>query len=69
MNEFKAVKKSELKKALFNKGIEAAHMDDIVQEAASELASGANNNGIDGQLDFLLETCGWSPEDILNKLK
>lgn len=68
MNEFKAVKKNELKKALFDKGIEAANLDDLVHEAAEELASGANNNGIDGQLDFLLETCGWSPEDILNKV-
>lgn len=68
MNEFKAAKKSELKKALFNKGIEAANLDDLVHDAASELATAANNNDIDGQLDFLLETCGWSPEDILNKV-
>lgn len=68
MDNFKAVKKSELKKAIFDKGLEAANLDDLVHNAASSLASDANNEGIDGQINFLIDTCGWTTEDIINKL-
>jgi hypothetical protein len=60
--------KSELKKLLLEKGIESANLDDTVHDAASSLASSANNEGIDGQLEFLMEKCGWSSEDILKAI-
>jgi len=60
--------KSELKKLLLEKGIESANLDDTVHDAASSLASNANSEGIDGQLEFLLEKCGWSSEDILKAI-
>jgi hypothetical protein len=60
--------KSELKKLLLEKGIESANLDDVCHDAASNLASSANNEGIDGQLEFLLEKCGWSSEDILKAI-
>jgi hypothetical protein len=59
--------RSELKIALEKKGVESALLDDIVHDAASRLASNANNEGIDGQLDFLLNTCGWTEEEVLNE--
>jgi hypothetical protein len=68
MNNFKGTKKSELKKFLLEKGIESSHLDDLVHDAASSLASDANNEGIDGQINFLMDTCGWTTEDITNKL-
>jgi CO dehydrogenase/acetyl-CoA synthase epsilon subunit len=68
MNNFKVVKKSELKKFLFEKGIECSDLVDIVHDAASSLASDANNEGIDGQINFLMDTCGWTTEDIINKI-
>jgi len=60
--------KSELKKLLLEKGIESSHLDDTCHDAASTLASNANNEGIDGQLEFLMEKCGWSSEDILKAI-
>jgi hypothetical protein len=60
--------KAEFRVELVKKGIESSLLDDIVHEAASSLASNANNGGIDGQIDFLIDTCGWSHEDILNRL-
>ena len=66
--------KPELKDFLTKKRTEAPFyaapymLDDTVHDAASQLASNANNEGIDGQLNFLMDTCGWSSEDILNKI-
>ena len=60
--------KQELKDFLLKNGIEASHLDDIVHDAASQLATNANNEGIDGQLNFLMDTCGWSSEDITNSI-
>jgi hypothetical protein len=57
--------KSELKKQLMEKGIESSLLDDTCHEAASSLASNANNGGLDSQIDFLIDTCEWSPKDIL----
>jgi hypothetical protein len=42
------------------------YLDSIVHDAASQMASAANNDGVEGQLDFLIDTCGWTEEDILN---
>lgn len=36
-----------LKEQLLNAGLESEHLDDIVHEAASSLASDANNNSLD----------------------
>jgi hypothetical protein len=58
----------ELKVFLMNKGIESCHLDNLVHDAASQLASNANNGGIEDQLNFLMNTCGWTSEDITNKL-
>ena len=68
MDNFKGTKKSELKKFFLEEGIESAHLDDIVHDAASGLASDANNEGIDGQINFLMDTCGWTTEDITSKV-
>ena len=57
--------KTELKQAHFTQGIESAHLDGLVHDAASQMASAANNDGVDSQLDFLLDTAGWTAEMIL----
>jgi len=61
--------RTELKEVFLEKGIECSHLDDVVHDAASSKASDANNRGIDGQLDFLLDTCEWTPQDVLNALE
>ena len=50
-------------------GAESALLDDIVHEAASDLAANANNGGMKEQINFLITTCGWSEEDILKAVK
>lgn len=83
--------KPELKKQLLEKGIESSLLDDTchdaasiiaskannestgltdeaAHDAASVLASNANNGGLDAQIDFLIDTCGWSPEDVLKSV-
>jgi hypothetical protein len=40
-------------------------LDDLVTDIAMELASNANNGGISGQMDFLIQIGGKSEEDIL----
>jgi hypothetical protein len=42
--------------------------DDAAHDAASVLASNANNGGLDAQIDFLMDTCGWSTDDILKQI-
>lgn len=60
--------KPEFRKILVEKGIESALLDDLVHEAASSLASNANNGGMEAQIEFLTNTCEWSYEDILSRL-
>lgn len=60
--------RAELKEILLKNGLEAASLDDITHDAASSLATNANNEGVDGQLEFLLTTCGWSPQDIIDRI-
>lgn len=43
----------------------AEHLDEAVHQAAAECASEANNIGLSAQVEFLLKTGGWKPEDIL----
>jgi hypothetical protein len=58
----------QLKKKLFNEGIEASSLDSIVDECAHQMADAANQGGIDDQLDFLTETCGKDAKSILTAL-
>ena len=57
--------KVQLRSKLFSLGIEVSHLVDITHDAASVLASNANNGGMECQIDFLMDTCGWSAEDII----
>jgi len=54
-------------------GINCEALDDLVHDAASELASvmasEANNGGLGGQIEFLSKTCGWSDESIRSAMK
>ena len=61
--------KADLKYTFQKNGIKSHHLDGIVHDAASNLASNANNEGIDGQINFLLDTCGWTSQDVLNAIK
>lgn len=45
-------------------GVLSEDLDEIVHDAASSLASRANNGGKDEQVRFLIETCGYSESDI-----
>lgn len=56
--------KKKLKKEIISRGVED-HLDGCVHDAASQLASAANNGGIEDQIDFLIDTCGWTAEMIL----
>jgi hypothetical protein len=61
--------KTGLKEILLKNGIEASSLDETVHAAASKQATNANNGGIDDQIDYLLNTCEWAPQDILNALE
>ena len=39
-------------------------LDEIVHDAASALASNANNEGVKGQFNFLMTVCGWTEKEI-----
>jgi hypothetical protein len=54
---------------LIKAGCSPEHLDEAVQQAASELASAANNDGLEAQVKFLLAAGDWKPEDILFKAK
>ena len=43
-------------------------LDELVHTAANEMASNANNDGIQGQISFLKIIAGWSNEDIIETL-
>ena len=53
-----------LEKVLHREGFESEHLDSLVHDAASRLASNANNGGMNGQLEFLQGICGWTREEI-----
>lgn len=48
--------------------IEETDLDILVHDAASDLATKANNNGVHGQIEFLKVVCGWSDEDIFKEV-
>ena len=58
----------QLKKKLYDKGIEGCMLDSMVDECAHQMADAANQGGIDDQLDFLTETCGKDAKSILTAL-
>lgn len=60
--------KKDLIKSLMAKGMESSHLDDLVHTAASNLASDANNGGMEAQVNFLMDTCGLSSEDITKEM-
>jgi len=57
-----------IKLTLQQLGYESAHLDEVVHDAASQLASNANNDGMSSQVDFLITTCGWTEDQILSEL-
>ena len=61
--------RAELKTIFLKNGIEASSLDELVHTAASQQATNANNGGLDEQLNFLLHTCEFTPQDILNSLE
>lgn len=50
------------------RAIEAEKLDDIVHDAASQMASNANNGGVSKQIEFLIAVAGWTVEEIHNAL-
>ena len=59
---------SDLKTTLLSKGVNAEMLYDVIHDAASKLATNANDGGLDSQLDFLFNTCGWHDQDVLDIL-
>jgi hypothetical protein len=60
--------RKELQNHLASKGLESSLLDETCLNAASELASSANNDGLEGQINFLIDTCDWTTEDILTSM-
>lgn len=58
-----------LKERILQAGFESVNLDDIVHDAASSLATNANNGGLDDQIEFLVTTCGWTEEQIMEALQ
>jgi hypothetical protein len=58
----------EFKKNLIAKGYTADDMDALVHDAASQAASSVNNEGLDGQVRYLLEQ-GWTEKNVLEALE
>lgn len=44
-------------------------LDEVVHDAASQLASNANNHGERGQIEFLTTVCGWDSKDIEREIR
>ena len=61
--------RAQLKAWLLKEGYEASSLDEVVHLAADGAASDANNGGLDAQLDFLLDKCGWGVEGVAAYLK
>jgi hypothetical protein len=52
-NPTKRVNNMSLRRKLETAGIESEMLDELVQDAADRMASGANNEGIKEQLEFI----------------
>jgi hypothetical protein len=57
-----------LQRALEELGAKEDTLDELVSDCLAEKASETNNAGIPAQLQLLL-TSGWTPEDIINRVK
>ena len=53
---------------VLKQGFSEEDLDGLVHDAASKMASTANNEGLRGQLAFLKTVCGWSDDDIRKAL-
>jgi len=53
---------------ILKKKVSQEDMDELVLEAAAEMASNSNNGGLEEQVDFLRGIAGWEDEDILRNL-
>ena len=60
--------KNDLTSWLKAHSVEPHHLDEIVHSAADEIASSANNEGINGQIRFLTIIAGWSDETIIEEI-
>jgi hypothetical protein len=60
---------AELKTIFQKNGIESSSLDETVHDAASQMATNANNGGLEEQINFLYHTCEWTPQDIINALE
>lgn len=49
------------------KNLEPEDLDELVHDAASQPASNVNNDGLEGQINFLIHA--WGSEETLSKLK
>lgn len=49
-------------------GYSSEDLDELVYEAANTMASNSNNEGIQGQVEFLTLIAGWSESEILEEL-
>jgi hypothetical protein len=59
--------KEDVVKKLKERGVEPEELDELVHEAASSMASNANNSGVEAQVEFLMNTCGWGADDIIGQ--
>lgn len=58
------LRKQILLKGLMKKGLNSSDLDEVVQDASSDMASNINNSGVRAQLEFLVGR-GWPEEEIL----
>lgn len=54
---------------LIKEGLRSEHLDDVVHDAASQMASNANTGGMKEQIEFLVTLAGWSEEEILEAVR
>jgi hypothetical protein len=59
---------SDFKKKLIAAGYTADDMDELVHSAASQHASSVNNEGLEGQVAYLLEQ-GFTEKDVFDSLE
>jgi len=55
-------------KGLKNPDSDAWLLDEVVHDAAAHAAATANNNGLQGQVEFLVEQ-GWAAKEIVKAIK
>lgn len=55
----------EISKQLETEGLTSEHLDQLVSDAAAEIASATNNDGLGSQVSYLLNHGNWTFDDIL----